>query len=290
MRKKPIYIFTENLNFFYQVNKFLTEKKIRFKILNFGNKIPNSPSIILTTLDDVEELEKPNKKVDFLIYSQMDDFNDYILKILATYRIGFKINYSKLTFSIDPGKKIGLMIFLDDFYLDSYCCFEKSELIKTIKTYIDFFHNNNTIILNLNFKLGKGIISITFDLVKTIFNILHKRSNLKVFLIDEFKSSKIKINIKHKDKRISKDEVSALILALRNGIEVKENNYISIFNQLKSKNSKKEDLKSITSESISEQRIPIGKIAEKVLIGEISLNESSEIIKNYDNMNYHLND
>ena len=56
---------------------------------------------------------------------------------------------------------------------------------------------------------------------------------MRVFLIDESNSSKIKLlGIRRK---IPKDEVSALILSLRDGIEITNGNYVNIFSNIKSK-------------------------------------------------------
>lgn len=276
MKNKSLYILTENLNFFYRLNKVLSEKKIIFKILSVRAKIPSNPSLILTTYEESQKIKDENDKIDFLAYSKHDNFEEYVLRVIAAIRIGFKDFYSKLTFSIDPGKKIGLMIFLDDFYFDSFCCFEKDELTNTISTYIDYFQKGNPNLLNLLFKFGRGVIPITFDLVETVFNILHYRDNVRVFLIDEFKSSKIKINNKKEQLRLSRDEVSALILALRDGIEVDQKSYLTTFEQLKGKKLKREDFR---HQEINKSILTLSEVAEKVVNGQLSLIDASEMLK-----------
>ena len=279
MRNKPLYILTENLNFFYKINKRLIEKKIKAEILNPGNKIPNAPSIILTTRNEFEKYFNKDLKVNFLVYSKSENFELYLLRVIAAYRIEYKNNYLSLTFSIDPGKKIGLMIFLDDYYLDSFCCYEKDQLLEALRNFIHTFQDNNPNLMVLTFKLGTGVPLFTYNLIENIFKFLHGRKNVNIFLINEYKSSKMRIIKKQKGRNLSKDEISALILAFRKGIEVNEKNYDSIYKQ-KGLNKLQNDLEFKRNfEKIDENINKLGEIAEKVLRGEISLKESTRIIK-----------
>ncbi|MFW9938474.1 MAG: hypothetical protein ACFFD5_12555 [Candidatus Thorarchaeota archaeon] len=282
MKKKFLYILTENLNFFYKLNKILTEKKISFKVLTLGSKIPSIASLILTTSEDVPKFETKNNNVKFLIYSPEIFFEDYILRVIAAYRIEYKEHYSKLTFSIDPGKRIGLMVFLDNYYLDSYCCYKMEELIEKIIKIIKIFQKNNPYLIDVDFKFGRGVLSITYELVKRIYKIFKNRQNMRVYLIDESRTSKIKNLNKFKGKKLSKDEISALILAMREGMEVTHENYIKIFNQIKSKKLKLNPINKRDSESNNGASLKIEDIIEKVLSGEYSLIESSQLIKNDD--------
>lgn len=278
LENKPLYILTQNLNFFYKINKRLIEKRIKAEIINPGNKIPNHPSIILTTQDEFEKYYNKDLKVNFLVYSKVENFEQYLLRVIAAYRIEYKNNYVSLTFSIDPGKKIGLMIFLDYYYLDSFCCYEKDELLVAIRTFIHAFQGSNPNLMVLTFKLGMGVPSFTYELIENIFKFLHGRKNVNIFLINEYKSSKMRIIKKQKERNFSKDEISALILALRKGIEVNEKNYASIYkqkglNKLQNEGAFKRDF-----EKIDENIDMLGEIAEKVLRGEISLKESTRLI------------
>jgi len=278
LRNKPLYILTENLNFFYKINKRLIEKRIKPEILNPGNKIPNNPSIILTTRYEFEKHYTKDFKVNFLVYSKGENFEQYLLRIIAAYRIEYKNNYLSLTFSIDPGKKIGLMIFLDDYYLDSFCCYDKDELLVAIRNFIHTFQDNNPNLMELTFKLGIGVPSFTCELIENIFKFLHGRKNVNIFLINEYKSSKMRIIKKQKERNFTKDEISALILALRKGIEVHEKNYDPIYKQKGLNKLQNEGVFKRDFEKIDENINTIGEIAEKVLRGEISLKESTRLI------------
>lgn len=279
LRKLPLYIFTENLNFFFRLNKALKEKKIQFKILNIGNKLPNIPSLILTTTKELNRVERVNNKAIILAYSDTQKFENYLLAVLSSYRVGYKEIYSSLTFSIDPGKKVGLMIFLDDYFLDSYCCFKEVALINILEEYIAYFGNKNEN-LWLNFKFGIGVISVTHNLVKIIFNNFKDRNFIRIFLIDEYKSSKIKIYNK-RETRFSKDEIAALIISLREGIEVNLVNYESFFNQIKTKRLRIERWKDLKFEKNNGYDLSLEVIARRLLNGELSLMESTKIIKNF---------
>ncbi|MFX0137765.1 MAG: hypothetical protein ACFFDN_29260 [Candidatus Hodarchaeota archaeon] len=243
--------------------------------MNIGKRLPNTPSLILTTSKELNKLERVNNKAKILAYLDTQKFENYLLEVLSSYRVGYKETYSSLTFSIDPGKKIGLMIFLDDFFLDSYCCFKEVDLIRILEEYITYFKSKNEN-LWLIFKFGIGVISVTHSLVKLIFS-NYKDRFIRIFLIDEHKSSKIKI-YNRKEPKFSKDEIAALIISLREGIEVNIINYESFFNQIKAKRLKIERWKDFTFEKNNGYDLSLEVIAKRVLNGELSLKDSTKII------------
>ena len=277
MRNQPLYILTEDLNFFYIIKSELDKYKIHFQILNLDSKIPDIPSIILTTSNDYQKLGNKNR-VNYLVYSKNIDFGKYFLHVIATVRIGYKKFYTTLTFSIDPGKKLGLMIFLDDYYLDSYCCFEKNHFFAIIQKYIGVFEEDNPTLMKLNFKLGRGVLEITYDLVKQIYIMFKNRKDLRVQLIDEFKSSQFRLSGHAIGKKFTKDEISALILAFRLGIDVRYDNYKAIFEQIRMKKLFKGKSVKEKSENRDEPLLSLNEVVENVLNGKLSLSNAIEII------------
>jgi len=284
LRKSPLYILTEDLSFFYKINKELNKLKIPFKILSVNKIIPKYSAIILTKSNELINWQENEKNSVILAYSDNDDFNHYLIKVIAAYRVGYKEKYSELLFSVDPGKKTGLMIFLDGLYLYSYCCFEISEVLGKIKQYINCFQENNPTLISLTFKLGNGVLPITINLVDKIYLIYDGRENLKIFLIDEFKSSKIKANQKNRTHQISKDELSALVLALRRGIEVNQENYINILNQLRSNKKRKDNRAPIKNQNANYDKSFLGEIALKVIDGELTLEGAFEELKSINSL------
>jgi len=277
LRNQPLYILTEDLNFFYLLRSELDKYKIHFQILELDSKIPEIPSIILTTSNDYNKLGNKNR-VNYLVYSKNVDFGRYFLHVLAAVRIGFRNYYSSLTFSIDPGKKLGLMVFLDDYYLDSYCCFETNDFFAVIQKYTDVFEEDNPALMKLNFKLGRGVLDITYDLVKQIYIIFQNRKNLRVCLIDEFKSSQFRLSGNTIGKKFTKDEISALILAFRLGIDVRFDNYEEIFKQLKMKKLFIRKTETEKPENHDEHLLSLEDVVEKVLSGKLALSNAIEII------------
>ena len=96
MRNQPLYILTEDLNFFYLLKNELDKYKIHFQILEVDSKIPEIPSIILTTSNDYNKLGNKNS-VNCLVYSKNVDFGRYFLHVLAAVRIGFRNYYSSFS-------------------------------------------------------------------------------------------------------------------------------------------------------------------------------------------------
>ncbi len=276
MSNKILYLRTENLNFFYRINKELTRLNIKFDVLNVSDKIPEIPTVILTTSDEIHNFKKSNEKVKFLAYSYKENFQHYVLKVLAANKIKFKENYSNLLFSIDPGtKRIGIVIFLDDLFLISHTIFDKNEFIEFIIDKVDCFQKKNPLPMKLEFKFGSGVLPLTIELLNEIYDHFGERKDMKIFLIDESKSSKTKI--KDKKKRIkTKHEVSALILALRKGVEIDQSNYSKILKQFKIQklNSKKENKGTIPE--LDDSSFNLKDLIDKILNNQISLSHSSE--------------
>lgn len=276
MKNKILYLHTENLNFFYRLNRELNRRNIQFKILSGISKIPDLHSLLLTTIEDTHNLRVNYKKLKIMAYDKQDNFNHYIYKIIAAYRIGYKEYYSKLIFSIDPGsKKIGLVVFLDDYYFVSHTFFDKIGITNVINDYVNCFQTNHPNLLKIIFKFGSGVLPLSLDLIQEITELFPNRENLKVFLIDESKSSKIRIQgIKKKFR--TKHELSALILAMRDGIEVNQLNNLVKYRQIRFQDSNNSKEQKINGD-LKDSKIKLKDIIDKILNNEISLSESSEI-------------
>ncbi|MFX0040622.1 MAG: hypothetical protein ACFFCY_11270 [Promethearchaeota archaeon] len=277
--KTNIFVLTEDLNFFYRLNKELQQLQIKFKVLNLRTMIPDIPgSIILTTLKELKNFENLDRvKCNILSYAKEEDFEQYIVKILAVKKIGNKF-YSELIFSIDPGTKhLGLVIFLDDYYLNSHTIFEKDRFIEVIRRYVNALQENNQNPFKLIFKFGGGIIPITINLIEQLFKNFKKES-FKLLLIDEARTSKYRIRDESR-KKIPKDEAAALIISLRDGFEITYENYKTILNQKKKSKINKERLDNKFTGSNDEIDLKLIEIAENVLKGNISLSKSMELLK-----------
>jgi len=275
-----LYIYTENLNFFYRLNKELIRFNVKFEILTVRSKIPTFASIILTTFEEIHKFEKNYEKLQILPFHKDGNFQHYILKILAAYKIDYKDNYSTLIFSIDPGtSQIGIAIFLDDYYLQSHTIYEKEMLTEVINDYILSFQKENSNFITLIFKFGRGVISITIDLLKIIYDAFKNRNAVKVYLVDESRTSKVKI--RDKKKRVkTKHEVSALIIAMRKGIEVDSSNYIQVIKQNIFQNNNYHERREEDREEVQENKLNLKKIMERLLNNDISLSKASILVKN----------
>ena len=283
MRNKilNVLINTENLNFFYRLNKELNRLNIKFKILSGISKVPDISSLLLTTSAEINNFRGKYKNLKILAYTESENFNYYILKVLAAYRIDYKENYSDLIFSIDPGlKQIGMVVFLDDYYFFSHTIYDRTKLIDLTKNYIECFQIDNPNSLNLTFKFGSGVIELTIKLIEQIIDAFQSRNNMKIYLIDESKSSKIRIqDIKKKFR--TKHELSALIIALWSGVEVDSLDSLNSIKQGKilNLNNRKENEKLL--KVVNESPIEVKDIIEKIINNDISLSQSAKMIMNY---------
>ncbi|MFW9866167.1 MAG: hypothetical protein ACFFEN_08735 [Candidatus Thorarchaeota archaeon] len=242
------------------------------------SKVRDVASVLLTTSEDILNFGVNYRKLKFLVYNESDNFKYYIIKVLTAYRIGYKENYSNIIFSIDPGsKRIGLVVFIDDYYLISQTFYDKTGIIDFIKDYIICFQIDNPNVLTLTFKFGSGVLPLTINLIEEVFNLYQNRMLLKIYLIDESKSSKIKIqDIKKKFR--TKHELSALILALRNGVEIRRSELFIKFNQKRFHDPSQAKYPDSRGE-FNNSTINIQELIEKLVNDEISLSESSVLFQ-----------
>ena len=277
--RNNIYILTENLNFFYRLNKELLRLKVKFEILTVRSKIPTFRSIILTTSEEIHKFEKKYKNLQILPYHKDDNFDQYILRILGAYKIDYEGIYSVLLFSIDPGtSQIGIAVFLDDYFLQSHTIYNKERFIEVINGYILSFQQNDSNPIRLIFKFGRGIISITTDLLNLVYETFRTRKTMEVYLVDETRTSKIKIQDKRKQLR-TKHEVSSLIIAMREGIAVDSSNYLQTIRQKGSLNSNSHEREESDLDEIQEKKLKLIKIIKRILNNDITLSKSCELIK-----------
>jgi hypothetical protein len=242
------------------------------------SKIPDIKSYILTTLEELYKFKDEYKNLKILPYNEKDDFNHYILKALAAYRIKLKEKNSDLTFSIDPGsKRIGMVVFLDDYYLISHTFLDTKTFIEHINNYINCFQNDVPNLSKLIFKFGSGVLPLTLNLINKILDTFQKRDNLKIYLINESKSSKVKIQNRKKMFR-TKHELSALILALRGGIEVDQTSFAENFVQGKMNGLNNRKNNEGTMNEIKSSETELRELIQKILSNNISLSQSSKLI------------
>jgi hypothetical protein len=104
-----------------------------------------------------------------------------------------------------------------------------------------------------------------------------------VFLIDESKSSKIRIH--NRKNRLSKDEASALLLALRDGIKTTKANYDQICTKIKNKTLRKDKfLKKKANINLGKESTDFYKrLSKEILSDEISLNKAKKKISYFFN-------
>ena len=130
--------------------------------------------------------------------------------------------------------------------------------------------------MNLTFKFGSGVLPLTIKLIQQISDYFQKQHFLKIVLINESKSSKVKIqDLKRKFK--TKHELSALILALRKGVEVNHSGNLETYKKVKLQDSNYiNEFKNIKEDS--DYKIRFLDMIEKIIKDEISLSESSKYL------------
>ncbi|MHA1762530.1 MAG: hypothetical protein ACTSYC_02075 [Promethearchaeota archaeon] len=253
------------------------------KILSTGDKIPNFKNcLILITSEEYKNLKSKYLDLEarFLPYDRRNSFDEYLIKVLSFYRVG-NGNFSELIFSIDPGSRIGVVVILDNYFLHSHTFYELTPLIEKIKQYHNAIKKLAHGQLNVVFKVGMGVLPLTKRLIKNIFQNVKGWKNLKVYLIDETRSSKIRIP--DKKIRISKHETSALILGLRSGIEIKPEKFHTFFNLTGSKKIKTNCLEEMHGLNFKEFKEELGMLAEKIIKGEQAINNTNKFLKNFKN-------
>ncbi len=279
-----IFVVTNNSKFFYKLNKRLLKYNIKFKILNLGDPIPDTKSIILTTGEELTYLGEYNKEKSIIIPFNMEqNFEGYIINVITAYKLG-SLKYQSLTFSIDPGtKRFGLCTFVNDYFLNSHTLFNRRALINQINLYIQAIRNyqDKNKYISYTFKIGRGmgVLTTTKEIIKSIFHLFEDEKDVDIYLIDESKSSKIKIY--DNGKRFPKHEASALILALRKGIKVEKENYEKKINKIKTKQIGRRDFLEQKEEIIylNRNKTDFKDLFRKIISADISISDSVQFIR-----------
>lgn len=258
-----IYIYSNNSRFFYKINNSLNELRIPFYVLNYGIKLRNIKGIILTTQKEFDGISSENLKNRFLIYQDTQDFEEYIMHVLAAHKFNFKKRYFELIFSIDPGKnKSGIAIFLDEYFLISKILHNQREFVDYIGKFISYFNSDKLKPIIIKIFFGIGVPS----LVESLLEVLSRKfiEFMPIFyLVDERNTSKMKYD-KHIFK-ISKHEISAIWIAIRGIKAIKSMNIL---------NSNKEDSQSEFPKKLnSEIKFDIN-LAKNVYFGNSSISEA----------------
>ncbi len=258
-----IYIYSNNSRFFYKINNSLNELRIPFYVLNYGIKLRNIKGIILTTQKEFDGISSENLKNRFLIYQDTQDFEEYIMHVLAAHKFNFKKRYFELIFSIDPGKnKSGIAIFLDEYFLISKILHNQREFVDYIGKFISYFNSDKLKPIIIKIFFGIGVPS----LVESLLEVLSRKfiEFMPIFyLVDERNTSKMKYD-KHIFK-ISKHEISAIWIAIRGIKAIKSMNIL---------NSNKEDSQSEFPKKLnSEIKFDIN-LAKNVYFGNSSITEA----------------
>ncbi|MEJ2279340.1 MAG: hypothetical protein P8Y70_16600 [Candidatus Lokiarchaeota archaeon] len=171
-----------------------------------------------------------------------------------------------------------MIVFLDGYYLYSKTFYDKRTLVENIKLNIEYIKEINLFCPKLIIKIGRGVLNISSFLVEEIFTTISEK-DLKVYLINEGKSSKIKlhrlINV------LSKHEASALVLALREGISVNRENFKRIISNINSNKISKEklDIENKDINLLNNNLDAMKEIFLKIVNNEISIRESNALIK-----------
>jgi len=219
--KINIYLYSNDSRFFYKINTRLKQLHVPFDILNPESKL-NVNGIILTTKKEFDEISPKKHSNQFLIYSNIQDFEEYIMHILATHKFGFRKRYSELIFSIDPGRnKSGMAIFLDEYFLTSTVLYKQEDLIENIRKFISYYNTDDSIPQDIKIFFGIGVPSLVESIIEALSEEFKGNSPIS-YLVDERFTSKIKYN--KKILKISKHEISAIWIAIRgtNAIQTTE--------------------------------------------------------------------
>jgi len=277
LSKIPLYILTENLNFFFRLKRELDRNSIKYKILNIGGKLPTFSSIILSTSEEISYIYDKENNLVILPYFSDQNFEKYILCVIAAYRIGFKETYSNLTFSIDPGTKyIGIATFLDDYFLESKTFYTTEDVITYILKISNLLQFNDSNTLDLEFKFGRGILSLSYEFLKNLFCKMRNKNIESIYLIDEISSSKV--NLFFNNRKLPKHESAAILLAIRDGLKISTENLNQFYNKIKLKQIKPHNFEQNYKIKTGEYIIEIKMIAEEVINGLLSYREAMDLI------------
>ena len=237
-------LLTENFSLYHDLVSLLKKRNLPFISLNFDDEIPLNVDVIITSPE-----EKNKINFDKIVSCPKNcDLDNVIDKaILLSYGEG------KIIFGIDPGKNIGIAIFGNKKLIRSFIVGTPEEAVKSIKYFIDYAGINSAIV-----RIGNGARIIR----NRIINLLQNQE-LKIEIVNENDMA-----------RINDDEKAAISIAMKEGKEVIGKMDVE---------PKEGEIKEMQKMSrIKSKNITISKkLAKKVLMGEISLEEAIEKQRNH---------
>ena len=244
-----IAIVTEDSRFYYKIVKELEKKNTQFVTLKTDQKIPSYIDIVITT-------NREKDKIHFENTITGDKISEIVERAI-NYNKGTKNPIEKLIIGIDPGTKPGLVAIGDKTIIYKKQLKTPEQATTTIQKILKRYKAEKTLI-----KVGSGGGTYQTRILKT----LQDNFNIPIEIVDEISTTP---NYKKNplQKQMIKDIAAAINIALKEGHTLKKQINIK---------PKKGEIKNIQKESRKKsQDITISAtLAEKVIKGEISLNEA----------------
>jgi hypothetical protein len=190
---------------YYQLVSELKRRHIPFLSLIPGDPIPLSVKVAITTEKEKEDVGE----INVLIYHERHDPSIVVEKSIQL--VHGKRRYKDVIFGVDPGKSFGLAVIADGFTLETETFTSEIEVTENILDHVKRLACDRIIV-----KVGCGAVLYRGRLLR----LLKGRLPIDVILevVEEAKTTQ---NAKKLKQKGSKDALSAIGIAMRNGREVK---------------------------------------------------------------------
>ncbi|MHA1342063.1 MAG: hypothetical protein ACTSRZ_14710 [Promethearchaeota archaeon] len=238
MMLKTLILHINDAKIFFNLQRKLHKKGIPFYMLD-ESRLPRFECLIVSDFEGINyfqhlpHFDERKNYFTFLNYENFPNYNILYINIIKSLRS--IEDFDKLTCSIDPGEEyIGVAYFLDNYLLSTDVFYDLESMLENINLYI--LSLNPSL---LEFKIGRGNSKPLRDTLNLFLNSNEKSTlnkNFKIqfnafniYLVDERGSSKVKKpkeyyfqmqNYLYPTQRLSKHEKAAIIIGMREGLQL----------------------------------------------------------------------
>jgi RNase H-fold protein (predicted Holliday junction resolvase) len=190
---------------YYRLVSELKRRQIAFLSLIPGEPFPLSVKVAITTEKEREDVDIAN----VLIYNERNEPSCVVEK--ATQLVQGKKRYHDVVVGVDPGKSFGLAILADGAILETGTLTSENEAAEKILDHVERLVSDRSVV-----KVGCGAELYRGRLLRLLKHRLPLDVSLEI--VEEAKTTQ---NAKKSEQKGSKDALSAVEIALRNGRGVK---------------------------------------------------------------------
>ncbi|MCS7126258.1 MAG: hypothetical protein NZ929_05035 [Aigarchaeota archaeon] len=186
--------------------------KVGFKVIHVLSldELPLSVKVVVTTEKEISKFAGNRTIVYAENYGSMEEILEKVMEIM----LGIDI-YKSVLIAIDPGKTVGVAYLVNDKIIKTSRYVYEEKMIDDLKSFLERHRDAGEKIIIIG---STTTIEESSRLLETLSKSLSKFEGLRMEIIDESRTAK---GLIPKEKGVSRDEYSAILLSLRNKLKLR---------------------------------------------------------------------